>query len=214
VDQIRRRYIYSLTTWTFQTATNSSPLQQLQIYHKNLLHKILSPLFRNTDSFVKDSDHFIKSAQDINFQKRDYFVSFEVVSLFINAPVEDVLEVIRNRLERILTMVYVVQNSQKFSGLFPSWLRLALSKGPNWVGVFSPTFIWGRKQIQFPKRVFLNTGRWEKFRKILWILYKRNRLSTDPSFPERFYYYYFFIIWFVRLLALRPLLAYCASLGW
>jgi hypothetical protein len=36
------------------------------------------------------------------------------------------------------------------------WLRLALSKGPNWVGVFSPTFTWGRKQIKFPKRrVFL-----------------------------------------------------------
>jgi hypothetical protein len=32
------------------------------------------------------------------------------------------------------------------------WLRWALSKGPNWVGVFSPTFTWGRKQIQFPKR--------------------------------------------------------------
>jgi hypothetical protein len=31
------------------------------------------------------------------------------------------------------------------------WLRLALSKGPNWVVVFSP-FTWGRKQIQFPKR--------------------------------------------------------------
>jgi hypothetical protein len=26
--------------------------------------------------------------------------------------------------------------------------------------------------------------------------------------------FYFFIIWFVRLLALRPLVAYCASLGW
>jgi hypothetical protein len=25
--------------------------------------------------------------------------------------------------------------------------------------------------------------------------------------------YFFFLIWFVRLLALRPLLAYCASLG-
>jgi hypothetical protein len=24
----------------------------------------------------------------------------------------------------------------------------------------------------------------------------------------------FFFIWFVRVLALRPLLAYCASLGW
>jgi hypothetical protein len=52
------------------------------------------------------------------------------------------------------------------------WLRLALSKGPNWVGVSSPTFIWGRKQIQFPKcRVFWITGRWKKSRKILWILY-------------------------------------------
>jgi hypothetical protein len=28
-----------------------------------------------------------------------------------------------------------------------------------------------------------------------------------------FIFYIFFIIWFVRLLALRPLLAYCASLG-
>jgi hypothetical protein len=26
--------------------------------------------------------------------------------------------------------------------------------------------------------------------------------------------FFFFFIWFVRLLALRPLLAYCASLGW
>jgi hypothetical protein len=30
-------------------------------------------------------------------------------------------------------------------------MRLALSKGPNWVGVF-PLLIWGRKQVQFPKR--------------------------------------------------------------
>jgi hypothetical protein len=33
----------------------------------------------------------------------------------------------------------------------------------NWVGVFSPTFTWGRKQIQFPKRrVLYNTRRWKK----------------------------------------------------
>jgi hypothetical protein len=30
------------------------------------------------------------------------------------------------------------------------------------------------------------------------------------NLPQR---HFFFIIWFVRLLALRPLLAYCASLG-
>jgi hypothetical protein len=34
-------------------------------------------------------------------------------------------------------------------------LRLALSKGPNWVDVFSPTFTWGRKQIQFLKHCVL-----------------------------------------------------------
>jgi hypothetical protein len=39
----------------------------------------------------------------------------------------------------------------------------ALSKGPGWVGFLFPTYIWGRKQIQFPKRrVFWNTGRWKK----------------------------------------------------
>jgi hypothetical protein len=31
-------------------------------------------------------------------------------------------------------------------------ITLRLDKGPNWVAVFSPTFTWGRKQIQFPKR--------------------------------------------------------------
>jgi hypothetical protein len=39
--------------------------------------------------------------------------------------------------------------------------------------VFSSTFTWGRKQIEFPKRrAFWNTGQWKKSRKILWILYK------------------------------------------
>jgi hypothetical protein len=48
------------------------------------------------------------------------------------------------------------------------WFRFALSKWPNWVGVFSPTFTWGRKQIQFPKRhVFWNTRRWKKFKETL-----------------------------------------------
>jgi hypothetical protein len=34
------------------------------------------------------------------------------------------------------------------------------------------------------------------------------------SFSRKWLIYVFFFIWFVRLLALRPLLAYCASLGW
>jgi hypothetical protein len=58
------------------------------------LHKILSSLVGNIGSFMMDSEHFIKSIQDINLQTEDYLVSF--VSLFTNVPVE-VLQVIRNR---------------------------------------------------------------------------------------------------------------------
>jgi hypothetical protein len=46
-------------------------------------------------------------------------------------------------------------------------LRLAISKGPSWVGVFSP-FTWGRKQIQFPRRrvlYFLEHRTMEKVQK-------------------------------------------------
>jgi hypothetical protein len=57
-----------------------------------------------------------------------------------------------DRLERILTMMYVVQNSQNFSGLFP----------PSYIPK-NTTF---RKPDLFPKRrVFWNTGRWKKSRK-------------------------------------------------
>jgi hypothetical protein len=62
------------------------------------LHKIQSPLVGNTDSFVKNSEHFIKSIQDINLQSEECLVSFDVVSIFTNVPVEELLQVIRNRL--------------------------------------------------------------------------------------------------------------------
>jgi hypothetical protein len=58
------------------------------------------------------------------------------------------------------------------------WFRLGLSKGPNWVGVFSP-LTWGRNHIEFPKRrVFYSleyrtmenvqnprNSEWEEFRR-------------------------------------------------
>jgi hypothetical protein len=37
--------------------------------------------------------------------------------------------------------------------------------------------------------------------------------QSPPEYDEKGLLLLFFIIWFVRLLALRPLLAYCASLG-
>jgi hypothetical protein len=64
----------------------------------DFLHKILSPLAGKIGSFMKDSEHFIKSKKDINPQNEDCLVSFDTVSLFTNLPVEEVLQVIRNRL--------------------------------------------------------------------------------------------------------------------
>jgi hypothetical protein len=73
---------------------------------------------------------------------------------------------------KVLTMVYHIQNYWVF-GLFSivrysrnykrqrfgNWIcfrpQMCLSKRSNWVGVFPPTHTWGRKQIQFPKRLVL-----------------------------------------------------------
>jgi hypothetical protein len=42
----------------------------------------------------------------------------------------------------------------------------------------------------------------------------KNPMTSSGFEPPTFRLVAFFFIWFVRLLALRPLLAYCASLGW
>jgi hypothetical protein len=45
------------------------------------------------------------------------------------------------------------------------WLRLALSKGPNWVGVLFPTFTWGRKHPVSETSCFLEYWTMEKVQK-------------------------------------------------
>jgi hypothetical protein len=47
---------------------------------------------------MKNSEQFTKLIYDINLQNEDYIVGFDVVSLFTNLLMEEVLQVIRSRL--------------------------------------------------------------------------------------------------------------------
>jgi hypothetical protein len=62
------------------------------------LHKILSPLAGRSESFVKNTGHFIQLLKSVNLRRQDTLDSFEVVSLFTNVPVDEALQAIRNKL--------------------------------------------------------------------------------------------------------------------
>jgi hypothetical protein len=55
---------------------------------------ILSPLAGKLESFVKNSGHFVQLLKSVNLQPSDILVSFDVVRLFTNVPVNEALQVI------------------------------------------------------------------------------------------------------------------------
>jgi hypothetical protein len=68
------------------------------------IHKILSPLVGKSQSFVKNSGHFIELLKPISVQPLDILASFDTVSLFTNVPVDEALQVIRNKLQNDHTL--------------------------------------------------------------------------------------------------------------
>jgi hypothetical protein len=62
------------------------------------LHKILIPLARKSETFVKNSGHFIQLLKSVNLQSLDSLVSSATVGLFTNVPVNEALQVTRNKL--------------------------------------------------------------------------------------------------------------------
>jgi hypothetical protein len=100
---LKHATVNHLTSTDFQRYINlTSPLgQQLQwvslLCPCSFTINILGPLVGNTDSFVKNSDHFIQFIQEINLQNEDSLVSSNADSLFTNITVEEVLGTTANR---------------------------------------------------------------------------------------------------------------------
>jgi hypothetical protein len=55
------------------------------------LHKTLCHLSGKSESFVRNSGHFIQLLESVNLQSPDTLVSFDVASLFTNVPVHAAL---------------------------------------------------------------------------------------------------------------------------
>ena len=80
------------------------------------LSKTLKPLVGNTTSYIKDSTHFIQEIKNLKLNDNDMLVSFDVVSLYMEIPIEEVLKVLNEITSKEITkMVTVCLNSTYFT---------------------------------------------------------------------------------------------------
>ncbi|XP_022814534.1 uncharacterized protein LOC111348226 [Spodoptera litura] len=63
------------------------------------LATILQPFTGKTNTFVKDSRHFVALLEDVRLQDTDIMISFDITSLFTNVPVDETISIITNILK-------------------------------------------------------------------------------------------------------------------
>ena len=61
---------------------------------------LISPLVGKTASHVKNSRHFVQVMADLRIEVDEVLVSFDMSSLFTNVPVDEAVQVIRDRLQQ------------------------------------------------------------------------------------------------------------------
>jgi hypothetical protein len=71
------------------------------------LRKILSPLASKSESFVKNSSHFVQLLKSFNLQSLDTLVGFGSVNLFTTVAVDEAPQVVTNKLHNDDTDVTV-----------------------------------------------------------------------------------------------------------
>ena len=80
------------------------------------LAKLIFPLVRKSNSFVKDLTHFIKFIKDAHLDSNDVLVSFNVVSLFTKVPIPDSIEIVKHKTNiEITSLVELCLKSTFFS---------------------------------------------------------------------------------------------------
>ena len=76
----------------------------------------LKPLVGNTFSYVKDSTHLARMMKDWKTKEGDILSSFDVISLYINIPINEAIKVIRDIVnnDEIMKLVEICLNSTFF----------------------------------------------------------------------------------------------------
>lgn len=82
------------------TSSRDAPTAELSRHLKD----IIQPLVGKSNSFVKNSIHFVDILKTIDLGPTDIFVSFDVESLYTNVPLEESLDIIRAKLSQDQTL--------------------------------------------------------------------------------------------------------------
>ena len=81
-----------------------------------LLVNKFKPLVGHSQSFIKDSSHFIQNIKNMSLRESDIMVSFDVVSLYTKIPVNEVVNIIKELTDEETTnLVKVCLASTYFS---------------------------------------------------------------------------------------------------